>query len=223
MVVQLQDPNGNPEKTDVPVTVRLSVRNTTVGSMPEQVVIPPGDTFTQILLGSSLVSGSTNVTAVATGFQSAQSGFGTFLLPLNVTSYFSPPHLLPGERTNLTILVMSNGSPLSNANVNWSVSSGTILSTVNSTDVNGTASAVYAAGPTPGFVSFQMQISKPGYTMYLAKNTLHILNVTTATTTSSGNFLTSNVSIIPVWSLIIIAVAVPAAAFLLHSEKIGWR
>ena len=221
LVVQLQDPNGNPEKTDIPVTVRLSVRNTTVGTVPQQVVIPPGETFTQIMLGASLDSGSTNITAVATGFQSAQTSFATFLLPLNVSTLVANPHLLPGQRTNVTITVKSSGLPVSNANVNWSISAGTFLNSVNITDTNGTASAEYAASALPGFVSFEAQISKPGYSMYLAKNTLHVLNTTVITTTSSGNFLTSQISFIPIWSLIIIGVAVPAAAFFFIRRRSG--
>jgi len=222
MVVQLQDPLGNPEKTDVPVTVRLSVRNTTVGTVPQQVIIPPGNTFTQITLGSSLVAGSTNITAVATGFQSVESGFATFLLPLNVSASILNPRLLPGGSTNVTIIVKSLGVPVSGANVNWSISSGTLLNSVNVTDINGTAAAEFSAGTVPGFVNFDAQVSKPGYSMYLAKNTIHVLNTTIAVTTkSNNNILTSQISILPVWSLIVIGVAVPAAAFFFLRRRSG--
>ena len=213
IVVQLQDSRGNPEKTDVPVTVRLSVLNSSVGSVPTNAIIPPGNTFTQVELNSSLLAGSTNITAVATGFQSGQASFTSFLLPMQITSFVVNPNLLPGERTNVTITALSNGNPIVGANVNWSSATGLLVSIDNVTDSNGTASVLFTAGNIPGDALVNARVSDPGFSTDVVKSSIRILNASSSLPISKPDLLQSNILFIPVWALIVIAVAAPAGAF----------
>ncbi len=213
IVVQLQDSKGNPEKTDAPITVRLSVLNSSVGSVPPEAVIPAGNTFTQIELNSSLLAGSTNITAVATGFQAGQAEFMSFELPMNVSSSILNPHLYPGERTNITILAMSDGNPIFGANVNWSIVTGSLLSTDNLTDANGTATAVYSAGNLPGANLVTVQVSKPGFSTFVIQTSVRTLNASASESATKPSLLDSNILFIPVWILIVIAIAAPAGTF----------
>jgi len=213
IVVQLQDSKGNPEKTDVPITVRLSILNSSVGSIPQQVVISPGNTYAQIELQSSLLAGTTNVTAVATGFESGQTSITSFLLPLQVSSSILAARLLPGQRTNVSVLVTSDGNPISGADVNWSAGSGAFFNTQNQTDSNGTASAVYSAQGAPGAVLIFAQVSKPGFSTMVGQSSLRILNSTSSLPPAKPNFLETNIAFIPVWLLIVIVIAAPAGAF----------
>jgi len=209
----LQDSLGNPEKTVTPASVRLSVRNASVGSVPTLVTIQPGSTFSQIVLNSSLLAGSTNITAVASGFKSAETGFTSFLLPMDVRSLLTNPFLMPGQRVNFTLIAESQGIPVAGALVNWSSTSGTFLSVQNFTDVNGSATALYAAGARPGAILLDANVSKPGYTWFYLQSSLRINNVSNTASQTGNNILTMKVSIIPVWALIVVAVAAPAAAF----------
>ncbi len=212
MVVQLQNLAGLPEKTDVNVPVQLAIGNSSVGSVPPEVVIPAGETFAVIDVQSSLVAGATNITATSNGFLYAQANFSTFLLPMQASYNVVVPFLDPGAQTNITATALSQGNPLSGAEVNWTAASGTLLSLQNYTNSNGTANAVYSAGTTPGAVFISIGISKPGYTPILEQASVRVLNITQSVKKSS-NVLETSVGFIPVWSLIVIAVAVPAGAF----------
>ena len=213
MVVQLQNLAGLPEKTDVNVPVQLAIGNSTVGSVPPLVIIPSGQTFAQIEVQASVLAGSTNITATSNGFQFSQANFTTFLLPMQVSSYVGQPHLLPGGQTNITAIVISQDNPVSGAEVNWTTAEGSFLNMENITDSNGSATALYSAGSLPGAILVSAAVSKPGYTPVVEQASLRIINATLPTPKQT-NILESKVGFIPIWTLIVIAIAVPAGAFL---------
>lgn len=212
MVVQLQNLAGLPEKTDSDVPVQLSIQNASVGSVPSEVIIPAGQTFTEISVQASLIAGTTNITATSNGFQFAQTNLTSFLLPMQVSYLTATPELLPGQRTNITATAMSQGNPLAGAEVNWTAAYGQFISVENSTDVNGTATATYSAGGIPGAAFISIGVSKAGYTPVVEEASIRVINAT-AQTKKQTNALETTVGIVPVWTLIVIAVAVPAAAF----------
>ncbi|MGH2507834.1 MAG: hypothetical protein ACRDHZ_10605, partial [Ktedonobacteraceae bacterium] len=111
LVIQLQDSSGDPEKTDVAVTVQLAIQNSTVGTVSPEVVIHPGYTFAKVPLNSTLATGSTSVTAFATGFTSGQTLFTSTLLQLKANPYVSVPNLKPGGSTNISLTVASDNFP----------------------------------------------------------------------------------------------------------------
>lgn len=216
LVVQLQDSSGDPEKTDTPVTVELAIQNSTLGSISPTVVIPPGSTFARVTLNVSLVAGSTNVTAFATGFTSGQTGFTNTLLPLQVSAYATVPDLKPTEGTNITVIVTSNNGPISGANVRWTATFGTFGNIVNSTNVNGTASSYFIAGTTPGAAFITINATAPGYKPTVSQTSVRIIN-TTATAkphaTGIAGTINEKIVFIPLWGLIVVAAVVPTTAF----------
>jgi hypothetical protein len=213
IVVQLQNIAGLPEKTDANVQVQLAIGNSTVGSVSPQVTIPVGETFAQINLQSSLVAGTTNITATSNGFQFAQANITAFLLPMQASYFVNVLHLLPGQRTNISATATSQGNPVAGAQVNWTSAVGQFIAVENTTNVNGSASAIYAAGSLPGTTTVSIGVSKPGYKPLTEQASLRIANLTQPITKQT-NVLLSNVGFLPVWTLIvIIGVAAPAGAF----------
>lgn len=219
VVVQLQNPSGLPEKTDKNVPVSLIVSNSSIGNVPSTVNIPAGSTFAEVQVQSGINTGYTNITAAANDFEPAWANFSTFLLPLEVNYFLSVAHpLLPGQRTNITATAISQGVPVGGASVNWSVAAGTFLNLDNSTNVNGTASALYAAGAIPGAVLLSINITAPGYKPALQQTSIRVLN-STLTVKKTTNPLESNIGFIPIWTLIVIAVAVPVATFVVIRRR----
>lgn len=218
MVVQLQSPTGLPEKTDTNVPVSLIIGNSSVGEVPSIINIPAGSTFAEIEVESSVAAGTTNISAAANNFQPAQANFTTFLLPMQVTYSVTNPRIFPGQTTNITAIALSQGNPVSGAEVNWTAPSGTFLSEDNVTDSNGSATALYSAGSIPGAILVPIAISKPGYAPVSQLASLRVLNATIPVKKQT-NVLESNVGFIPVWGLIIVAVAVPAGAFFFIKKR----
>ncbi len=195
-----------------------AIGNSTVGSVPPEVTIPAGDTFAQISVQSSLVNGTTSITATSNGFQFAEANFTTFLLPMQVSYIATLPRLLPGQQTNITATALSQGNPLSGANVNWTAASGSFLSVQNNTDSNGTATALYSAGTVPGAAFISIGVSKPGYSPVVEQAAVRVINATIQVR-KQPNVLETNIGFIPVWTLIVIAIAVPSGAFVFIKRR----
>jgi hypothetical protein len=100
IVVQLQDEGGTPARAPLgDVWVTLSSSNTTVGSCPSMVVIRAGETFTRTLFYSGLSSGTTVITAMASGYAAGQATVKTESSedePKALKVYAAPPKL-PAE------------------------------------------------------------------------------------------------------------------------------
>lgn len=215
IVVQLQDPFGDPEKTDSAVTVLLAIENSTIGNVSSHVVIPPGATFSHVLLNSSIWAGNTTITAFATGFTSGQAAVKTAWLPMAVSVIANPPNLNPNERANVTVIVHSGSILVQDASINWKSSLGVLTSMENTTNVNGTASSLFTAGATPGAAFIFMNITKSGYKPMTFTTSIRIVATEPQKTQPSGfmGIITEKIFFIPLWGLIIVAAAVPTASF----------
>ncbi|MHB8565871.1 MAG: hypothetical protein ACYC7D_05660 [Nitrososphaerales archaeon] len=222
IVVQLQDASGNPQKIDLPVQVQLSAMNQTTGSVPSSVTIPAGSTFTTFPVNATLIPGSINVTAFSSGFESAQGGVKSVLLPLKVSVSISPSSLLFRKAANVSVTVKSGSQPISNATVSWP-SSETFLSMTNSTNASGNASAVYQSGTFPGKVTIAVKVSKLGYVTSTANASLTVLipslpQQTTQPTHSNGLLGLTLFSIPLLYMIPLIAVA-PIVAFIMIRRR----
>ena len=217
IVVQLQDSSGNPEKTDAPSDCPNSPSKTRrLGSVSPEVVISPGSTFAHITLNASLVEGSTNVTAFATGFTSGQTGFTSTLLPLQVSAFAVVPSLKPTAGTNITLTVGSDNHPIDGASVRWTATLGRLGNIVNSTNANGTASAYFIAGGAPGAAFISASVSKPGYQTTLYQTAVRIINLTAASNPHPKGLagtINEKILFIPLWGFIVIVAVVLATAF----------
>ena len=215
-IVQLVDQNGNPEKTDVPVTVQLALQNVTTGEIPAQVTIEPGNTYATIPIVSTWTASEINIVAYANGFQTGTTSVKAILIPMTVQAYVPLPRILFRGETNVTLYVNSQGFPLSGANVNWSVVRGSLINVVNQTDSSGFASATFV-GSVIGGTQVSFVASKPGYQTVSGNASFDVispLNATVPPTTTSNNILLMQVLGVPLYILIIpIAVAAGAGGF----------
>lgn len=225
IIIQLQDSFGDPEKTDSSVTVQLASQNSTVGSVSPLIVIPPGSTFAHVTINSTFVAGSTSIAAFATGFNSGQTIFTSTLFPLSVEGFALSPFLKPGGRTNVTLTVTSNGIPVSGANVNWTVRSGSLANMINSTDANGTASALFTASAVPGAAFITMNVSKSGYASSLELASVRVIPVNSTTSAPKGvaGIIDERILFLPIWSLIVVAVVAVVAVLFVVRRRSGPR
>ncbi len=212
LIVQLQNSFGNPEKTDVPVSIQLSTGSLNVGQVSPQVTIQPGSTFALVSLTATNTPGIVSVTAFSNGFQSGQTEVSTILLPMEAQLQFVSS-LRYGALANATVFVESQGAPLLGASVAWQASGGTLSNEVNLTESAGTAVATYRAGSVAGGFKIIAQVSKAGYETLSANSTIAVINpnptITTQTQPSNSvlgiPFLGMPIAGVPLWAIIMIA------------------
>ena len=224
LVIQLQDASGNPEKTDSPVAVQLAIQNSSVGSVSPEIVIPPGSTFAHVVLNSTLAQGSTSVTAFATGFTSGQTVFTSTWLQFQTLAYATVPGLKPGASSDITLKVSSNNYPITGASIHWTVTLGRLTNMVNSTNSTGFGSAFFTSGTVPGAAFIVMNVTKPGYKPLIADTSIRIISPNSTSSSHPKGALgifTEKIVFIPVWGLIVVAVAVPLAAFFFIRRRAG--
>ncbi|MBS7621714.1 hypothetical protein KEJ32_06360, partial [Candidatus Bathyarchaeota archaeon] len=100
IIVQLQDASGVPAKAPIgDVTVTLSSSNIKVGTVPANVTIKAGDTYSKVTFQTTNVAGSTTITAMAPGYTMGQTAVKTELVgeaPARLKVYVGPPKV-PAE------------------------------------------------------------------------------------------------------------------------------
>lgn len=97
IVVQLQDVGGSPAKAPIgDVNVTLSSSNVTVGTVDSSVIIKGGSTYAVATFSTTMILGSAEITALASGYD---SGFTTIntqaiqpsTMPTDLKVYVGPP------------------------------------------------------------------------------------------------------------------------------------
>ena len=222
IAVQLQDSAGNPQKTDVPVPVSLTIDSPATGYVTPQVTIPPGSTFVLANVTTTTTTGMINVSAFANGFKPGNAGLSSIAFPSTAKLQTTRSALPFGSRVNLTLYVSSMGSPVSNASVNWPSNLG-ISNEVNSTNATGYATASFQAGSVPGNVIIPVKVEKPGFNPASSNVSISVFNpsppVQTVTTRQTG-ILSYQVMSIPLVALIPVIVAVCLGSlFLLRRRR----
>ena len=206
LVVQLQDSNHNPVKTDVPLNISLTSSG---GRVSSQITVVTGQTFATASFFSTTSPGQVNVTAFRNGFQYAQANISSIALPLSAEISFGVPSLPLGGRTNVTVLVEANGAPFAGANVTWSSNAGTI-SGGNVTGASGTSTALLQGTPVPATIRVYAQITAPGYETLDANATIQVSSPVCNCPAQQSNsvlgipFLGMMIGSVPLWVIIII-------------------
>ncbi len=203
IVIQMQNFTGGPQKSSSPVTVQLVSQNSTVGSVTPSITIQPGSTYASATFTSTNLTGTVSISAVASGFLSAEKTVKTAVLPLTVRVTASPSLIPIGGHSEISILVSSNNIPVSGAAVSWSAAFGSISNAEGQTNQSGSATATYRAGQLPGTFSVTVSVSQPGYS---PASTGSLITVSAqAPAQKSGGFFSMNLLFIPIWILIIVA------------------
>ena len=111
--------------------------------------------------------------------------------------------------------VSSGNYPISGANIHWTVTLGRLNNMANSTNSTGFASAFFTSGTVPGAAFIVMNVSKPGYANFIGDTSIRIISPNATTTHSKGalGIFSEKIVFIPIWGLIVVAVAVPLTAF----------
>jgi hypothetical protein len=175
-IVQLVDESGNPEKTDIPITVQLALENLTSGTIPSQVTIQPGNTYAPIPITTTTTASNLTITAYANGFETGTITVRSMLLQMKVQAYVPVPRIQVRGETNITLFAEAQDSALSGANVTWiPLSGGTFIDMVNKTDATGLASATYV-GSVLGGMLVEFIVSKPGYATVTGNTTIDVIS-----------------------------------------------
>lgn len=186
-----------------PVTVQLVSQNLTVGSVTPSITIPIGSTYATATFTSTNVTGTVSISAVASGFLSADKTVKTVLLPLKIQVTATPSSTYEKGQSQISILVTSNGTPVPNAAVAWAATFGSITNSASSTDQNGTATATYNGGSQPGTFFVRVSVSESGYASSSAAHAVTIL--AQAAPQKSNGFFSITLLFIPLWILIVVA------------------
>ena len=119
LVVELEDLQGNPQKTDVPVVIQLDTPSAQFGSVTSNVTVPTGMTFAPITVFTTNSAGVINVTAFADGFMAANATIKTVLFPMTGQIAATQMKLPAYSQTSVRITATSGGLPLVNATIKW--------------------------------------------------------------------------------------------------------
>jgi len=158
-VVALTDLQGNPARapTNIPVTVTQS--NTTVVSVPSQVIIPAGNISVQAGY-NTLATGTTTITVSAQGLASSSTQVTIEPYPLSFSLSLSNPQLQQGQNAVITATVMLNGMGLGGATVKFSSINCAITPSQTVTSQAGVAQATLSSC-NPGSAVITATISSP--------------------------------------------------------------
>ncbi|MGI0079897.1 MAG: hypothetical protein ACRECH_09760 [Nitrososphaerales archaeon] len=208
LIVQLQDANHNPEKTDVPLNISLTSSSAHVSS---QITVGTGQTFAQASFFSTTSPGQVNITAFRNGFEYAQTSITAIVLPLQAQMTFSAASIPLGGRATATVAVGASGQPLSGAAVVWQTNGGTLVGVQNSTNSAGKANTTLQGTTIPATIRVSAQISAPGYETVNVNSTIQVYNPTPPPQPPNSNsvfgipFLGMPILGIPLWAIIVIA------------------
>ncbi len=108
IVVQLQDTQGSPARAPIgDVNVTLSSSNTNVGTVDNSTIIESGSTYAQAKLYTTNMSGTTTITAIASGYTSGEAVMRTSSIgtALELKVYIGPPKITAAGATHESICV----------------------------------------------------------------------------------------------------------------------
>jgi hypothetical protein len=133
--IQLQDSRGKPAlDPNGDVTVSLFSSDPTIGTVPQTLTIPYGETYATTTFTSTYVASSTSITVQASGYATGQRQMRTYLIDqssLTVTVTSAPSNVVSGKQTNITSYVTDpGGNPTPDATVKFASSGGGSFSTV---------------------------------------------------------------------------------------------
>lgn len=115
IVIQLQDVSGSPAKAPQDIGVSLSSSKTEIGAVDTSVIIPSGATYVLADFHSTATAGRTDITAIASGYESSSYPLTTVEpYPSKLTVYSNPPALIANGKSYDSIFVQlqdSSGNP----------------------------------------------------------------------------------------------------------------
>lgn len=119
LYVQITGPNGTPRISKSDIAIQLNSSNSVVATVPSEITIPAGSTFTSVPVKVSSQPGSTKIIAIAGGYDSSSTELQTFdtygaTHPLKLEVSLIPPVLNPGSDPGIMVvrLVDSAGQPV---------------------------------------------------------------------------------------------------------------
>ncbi len=196
VAIQLQDTKGNIAKTEGGVIVSLSSSDTSIGTVSETLGIKPNSTFSMVKFHSTYRSGTTKITAMATGYASSEATITTVGPIPSKLAVYCAPSILPADgkayRAVIVQLQDSSGNPARDpiGDVTLSLfSSNTAVGDVEN-------SAVIPFGRTYTFANFTSRVTSgsaeitattPGYASAKAKMTTVLIDEFTLHVTATAH------------------------------------
>ena len=95
--VQLLDSTGRPARAEDDTTISLASETTIVGTVDPTITIAKGETYGSANFYSTLTSGSTQITASATGYTSVHASIKTITPIPSAIAVYAFPSTLPAD------------------------------------------------------------------------------------------------------------------------------
>lgn len=140
LTVQVLDDEGNPVEASEDIDILLSSSNNEVGVVPESVTIEAGHSYATAPFTSQGGSGTASIIATTMGIAPAEGSISTIILGMNVT-LFTPITIRINQTFYTEVQVISDGQPVSGADVDWTALGGVILMQDDQTDEQGVSQA----------------------------------------------------------------------------------
>ena len=148
----------------------------------------------------------------------------------NMTLVLSEPHpsIVTSYASSFSIQLTSNGKPVSNVSLSWSVKSGTLSSAPKQTNGTGYASATFVSPSSAGNFTVLVVATKLGYAN-VTRNVYFLVVARSLPSSNGGGTLNANTdplytkvgNVLPIWALIPVLVAAAGVGFFVFKRFRG--
>ena len=152
--VQLLDSNGKPARAQSDTTISLASETTSVGTVDSTIAITKGETFGSANFYSTLSSGTSKITASATGYSTVEASIKTITPIPSAIAVYGFPSTLPADGAKYPAIMVqlqdSQGNPQRAPIGGVEV----ILSSSRTQHRNSRSSSYYSSGETYAIANF---------------------------------------------------------------------
>ncbi len=159
LVVQLQDSAGNPARARQDTNIVVTSSNSTLVNDVISMMIPKGNDYAYVKVNATS-DGTSVLTAASQGLSSSQVNLVLALNPLRVSLSSSRPYIYTNQTAYLSFSATFLGKPVTNLNVTWVTSKGSLSSPTTSTGTGGSTANVYSPSGS-GSVNITATASSP--------------------------------------------------------------
>jgi adhesin/invasin len=169
LVVQLQNAAGVPANARRDIELFLTSSANDVGSPAGDATLSAGRSFVSVSFVSTARPGTTTIAVAASGHSNGTLQVRTVTFPLTVVLNSTLRTLTVGDRATLTVQATSLGEPISDAEVDWTTTQGTLTVSQRLTGPTGESQVAFSS-ETAGNALVRVEARRAGFELVSPAN-----------------------------------------------------